>query len=696
MASIKARLEVEKPPTKRTFHWEVLQERAVLRLEGGQPSDLDARFGINRVLRSTGKDASIKKLLFPGSKPGITTQGTAFTNITTAVAVFENAQRNQSMYYGMICNHYQEYGQVIPRKYRELADLRPATYTIPPPPVGDLLTIGELKSAEQKVIWRTSSTNANRVTRWMDTGVPAKEWAAPKDLPEKSSNRLDDQSKWQIWDKSLRALEQKYKDAGRVVSLFLDIAEQNYGNFDWILEYPDMSKAEGATRPFPYPAFVEGVAEVEISYLSSLTIPKQSEKYIYDLLLKRGGDQLLWHAPQEAFDKNVNKPLPMSKEASSKCYKLVTQKDKSYSSLTNMEKAVLAWRWLLISYNHVYPKMAVSLPANLAFNYERRMNRKSLATTQQKVGEARIEEMAEKLISKFAGLVNKEPVEVEPTIRLSQLDMFLDEMYSTIDFLLVPSGEWNPTSKRFEVLAVGGGSPSQASIDRVGSANDLLKQVTRLKSGSAIEVNDPPSREALRSFGDDFAEEMVKAYGPKPSSSVYSDDDFCRHCGDDTTGVSRDEQLCPSCLRVSEEEKSGKPVQDTPLDKGKRPVKGEGAQPFKDTFERDGKLWVLMTQDELDNLPDAEIKIVSGLMYRALVDIGPPSPPKPESSDTGEKEGKKSKRGKAHIKASDPPRPLDSSSAGPSSNGGAPLPNSKEDEKDKAKDKKTGSNRQRR
>jgi len=90
--------------------------------------------------------------------------------------------------------------------------------------------------------------------------------------------------------------------------------------------------------------------------------------------LERNPDENRWFAPQEARDA-TGQLLPLSQRYETICLKNLRIKG-PLARLTKEEKEALAWRWLVISHNHAFPKSKVLLPSKLSIAYERGKERK--------------------------------------------------------------------------------------------------------------------------------------------------------------------------------------------------------------------------------------------------------------------------------------------------------------------------------
>jgi len=130
-----------------------------------------------------------------------------------------------------------------------------------------------------------------------------------------------------------------------------------------------------------------------VSPVEGITVRYQSDKFLAPqefprlaAFLDRHLAEPFWYAPQDAV--KDGKPVPLSHEASSWLVRNLTGKPSlKISSLNKGAKQNIAWRWLIISYNHLHYHQAdrVDLPRSLSVFYERRKGGKPPAAAPQVV-----------------------------------------------------------------------------------------------------------------------------------------------------------------------------------------------------------------------------------------------------------------------------------------------------------------------
>jgi hypothetical protein len=466
------------------LQWRTLQERAVLRLEGGKPNDLEARFAINQVLRSLKDPVDKITVIRKSSAAKLAKSSVPKTTLSAWEELGTYASELLKMNALNAANHYLVHGQLVPKKVKEvLVDLG---QPLPLPPLDDLKdNIHEYQSVE----WRISSLDARRMTRWPTNSKGlTTELPAPKALPAKGSVRLKDQQAWELFRKVATEYEDKMSTALRVVRL-----RKEMENLSWVEE-------DGV----PVPKIEEAVTGLRILYKSSLDIPEDFHKYLADLYDNRGY-RLLWYAPQTAVD-DVGRPKEMTKEAQSKCYALITARDKKYSALKDSDIEVLAWQWLLISHNSVYPKHAVELPRTLRFGYSSRAVKKQAAPSQSKM----IEEL-QRRVSSLVEEVKKPAVQGE-VVPLASVNVFLDEVWGVLDAAVGPYANYDKERKQYVLFPELGGKAGFE--DAVRLVNDLFPMARKLASGDAITPYKPLS-ETEQGHIDNFVEEVRQAITAK-------------------------------------------------------------------------------------------------------------------------------------------------------------------------------------
>jgi hypothetical protein len=247
----------------------------------------------------------------------------------------------------LIAEHCLVHGQLVPLNIREV--LEDIGEPVPLPSTDGLTETKDLLS----VSWVTSATNAKRMTRLVKTTGGSYVNSPHKNLPDRSSKRIADIQLWQSFNEELKGLQASLKQAQRVVSLHKELTQKG-----WVTEGDEYVSSL---------IFKEAVREVTVTYYSTLTLTPQCCEYLARLYHSRG-EQLLWYAPQDAFVEGKLQPPPAAVE--NRIFKLMVDKDKSYSSLRDSDREALAWRWLIISHNYTFPSALVSFKnKKLNFSY---------------------------------------------------------------------------------------------------------------------------------------------------------------------------------------------------------------------------------------------------------------------------------------------------------------------------------------
>jgi len=125
----------------------------------------------------------------------------------------------------------------------------------------------------------------------------------------------------------------------------------------------------------PLPAIDAPVMGIHVNYFSSKAILVDD----YDRLAAfcdRHADQTLWFGPQQARDAQ-GALLPLDKACENLCLKHGSSKKLDLKSLDKHAKEAQAWRWLIISHNHLNRLDRVKLHPKLSVSYERKIGKAS-------------------------------------------------------------------------------------------------------------------------------------------------------------------------------------------------------------------------------------------------------------------------------------------------------------------------------
>jgi hypothetical protein len=340
MASIAAGLESQKIPFATTVNWRTMQDRAVLALEGGQPGDLDFRFKMNAVLRSTLKATAKNAVLRDSKKATLSFEGTRRIPVLQLEELLESLIKSQKGLSEQIRQCYKAMGKPIPGRYLLGSDEGSTQAELPLPAVSQegkkgLAQIIAMEQLEKTAVEKEEAWHSNVITRQL--------------------------------------VEKTISNANTSLAARLALAKKN-----WIksgleeVDHIEFEKSETHDRvraEAPMPKILGSVAGIHLSYASSRDILSDDYPKLISFI-ERHGSETLWYAPQEARD-STGALQPLSPKAENLCFK---NRAKDRTSLANCPKEIkeaMAWRWLIISHNHVWEQQ-VKLPAKLRLSYERK------------------------------------------------------------------------------------------------------------------------------------------------------------------------------------------------------------------------------------------------------------------------------------------------------------------------------------
>jgi hypothetical protein len=390
MSNIALSLESQQTPSPIGINWIPLADRSVLALEGGTAGDLDFRFRLNAVLRSTRK-ATAKKAVLRGSKKAtLSFQNTRLVPTADLEALLEAISDDQRTLRIQIVQLYKRYGKTVPSRY-----------------FGDLDEGSVLPDGFEMLDQMVSASDKKSL----------KYISAMQEL-EKVLAQKEEQ-----WHRNVltRALAEK--------TLTNATATMEARNAKLIAELnqsvPRPTDEESARRQkevfstAPVPKIMPSVVGIEVHYSSSMDILHQDFDRLASFI-ERHPEETRWVAPQEARD-TEGRLLPLSQKCEAICRKNLTIKG-PISKLTKEEKEALAWRWLIISHNHVNKADKVTLPPKLSISYERNVGQSKPASSHA-LTEASLAKVMEEFRKSIA-TPNPTPITREPMVPLKEVEAF--------------------------------------------------------------------------------------------------------------------------------------------------------------------------------------------------------------------------------------------------------------------------------
>lgn len=176
-------------------------------------------------------------------------------------------------------------------------------------------------------------------------------------------------------------------------------------------------------RLVPLPKMTSAVVGMELLYGSSMHILPEDYPRLA-AFLERYPEENRWFAPQECRNAE-GKLLPMSQRWENLCLKNLKIKG-PVAQLTKEVKEALAWRWLIISHNHVNKSDRVDLPPKLTLSYERSVKKSPAASSSVD------KESLSLMMTEFRKSLLTPPVSAlpqEPMIRASDVSNFIGHVF---------------------------------------------------------------------------------------------------------------------------------------------------------------------------------------------------------------------------------------------------------------------------
>nr|UNG44323.1 hypothetical protein [Fusarium asiaticum narnavirus 1] len=477
MASISAGLDSQKNPSTRTVDMAALRVRSTLAIEGGAPKDLEFRFMMNRILRSS------------PSK--------------TATVMIRRPVRSQLKFSGV---------SRVTRDEIDLADKHLTdTYNV----VSEELT--RLRDAYKK---RTQTDEGSTVDDLIPVVKTTKKGKVLKTLDdvqiEEETLKAISQREARMASlaKQLKLIGQTRQNAEQTLQARLDAGWKKYH-----LDSPDDTQEQYAIS-----SYCNSIRE-EV-FLPELTLPVHGinvshncEEFVHETwyprlaeFFDRHGTDPFWYAPMEAI--KDDKVQPLSQEAQSWLLRnLVSKKSLKISAMDKGQKEKVAWRWLIISHNSKHPTDRVPLDKKLSVKYERKASgQESARVAKPAVGFPNADKMKEFISS----IVRDSHDRVLPNSNQSSGDTItLDrkQFFSYLDFTETTL-KW--MAKAYVVIDPEGGDylPKNAkaphNVTAAKTLSEWSKATSDLSDGKAI--TDLPNVEMVLKAQTKLTDQMVDEY----------------------------------------------------------------------------------------------------------------------------------------------------------------------------------------
>jgi hypothetical protein len=464
MRGIASALESQQIPSTQVINWLPMSTRSVLALEGGTPGDLDFRFKMNSVLRSTRKGASKIAHLRRPKKATVVWEGTKLVPLSTLEQQLED---------------YSQRLMTLRGEAKELADKYKRTVPLE-------LRMPESEQEEVPAAIAVETTSSRKFTAIQE-----------EQQFNESMNSLLQENHYLVISK--RLLEDTIAESQRTLGERLRVAKKQFNepSSGPSLSFDTSEEAKLIRTQAFLPKLVSAVQGMDLSYYSRMEVLPPDYPRLAEFIT-RHGENHRWFAPQEAVDAE-GKPLPLTQRFESLCTKNLGISDKTIKSINRELREALAWRWLIISHNHVSPKEErVKLPVRLSTGYERKNKQKRDCSP----GLKNQMESIRDLVAGFAGQAKPEASMEGEFIRKSDVDAFCESVWELGKWLTSSYAEVDDQSVNRLKLKAGSKPAFDVNVKRW---NELMHQATNLSVGDSVQVitpgpKDPQVEELMKSI----------------------------------------------------------------------------------------------------------------------------------------------------------------------------------------------------
>nr|UMO80446.1 hypothetical protein [Sclerotinia sclerotiorum narnavirus 4-HC025] len=338
MRGINSSLDSQKNPSTRLIDFVNLRDRAVLAIEGGSPGDLDFRFKVNRILRSSRTKTSITVSLRRPKKSVLIWEDT----VKVTMSDLDEAEEG-----------------LVNEKFSIGEDIKKLS---PPPSNGD----GEEgldQSCSSTSLPGIKTTKKGKVLKFLSE-------IEQEQLTTKKLNEL--RERLVSLDKDIVLIGKTRAHSEATI-----LARLNAGWRKWHLDNPDATRETYEVSSYANSIREEAFLPKLTSPVLGVTVTHNCEKFLPEPdwpaflnFLERHPSDPLWYAPQQAIE--GGKVRPLSHDAYVWLCKNQASKSIKISALDKSAKEKVAWRWLIISYNSLHPTARVPLDKKLSVHYERK------------------------------------------------------------------------------------------------------------------------------------------------------------------------------------------------------------------------------------------------------------------------------------------------------------------------------------
>jgi hypothetical protein len=444
MRAIASTLESQQIPLAKVVNWQPMHNRSVLALEGGTPGDLDFRFKMNRILRSTLKGTSKIAHLRSPKKATISWADTKFVPVEELQQLLEDYSQRQMVLRGEVKELCEEHGKPIPLHFL-------------PPGTEETLALGG------KTIELTKPRKFLDIQKEQKFTEALEGFTRENHMVEISRKLTEDtivESQRTRAAELLRAKKQ-YNESATNPSTPFNVS-------------PECLFVQSHAR---LPKLVEPVQGLSLEYFSSMQILPQDYPFLA-AFIGRHGDDSRWFAPQEALDSS-GKPLPLTQRWESLCVKNLTLSERSIKSINKELKEALAWRWLIISWNHACaPADRVKIPPKLSLAYERQKKRKGDSPSEVK---SQLDSIRD-LVTGFVREAKPASSPREGGVSREQVQNYVDSVWASAKWFTSTFADPSPTTLHLTV------KPTKPTFEpNVDRWNQLLAQGMHLYEGIPVE-----------------------------------------------------------------------------------------------------------------------------------------------------------------------------------------------------------------
>jgi len=464
-----------------------MADRSVLALEGGTAGALDFRFKMNAVLRAGPTTTSKIAVLRRSQKGVLSFRGTDIVPCRELEKLSEDLETSQREISRRAPSLYRRLGKDTPLRYRSGAvEEEGADFDDGFRQMDQMVTSADKKSlAYISAVQLIEKTLAADEERWHKAVVT-------RSLIERTLTN------------AAMTMEARTSNAYR---------ESGVTPGSSTVVPPMVTKhLKGA----PLPKIHEAVVGIEVQYSSTRDILPDDYEHLASFLM-RNKDASRWFAPHDARDSS-GRILPMPHDIVNRCIKNLTLKEAKVAAIPKEVKEALAWKWLIISHNHVVrtKEERVFLPTKLNLSYSRKVERRReprapgpSAESVRKLLAETVEDLRKSFVESRE---NPEPaVDMVPT---KEVLSFLQVLHAAISSQLEVGCDWNGEASRF--------SPKLGKENYATSAtrwNKVLAAGEDLLAHRAVELPEPEDFPVLDI--DRKTDEFLSSL-PKPAPAVSS------------------------------------------------------------------------------------------------------------------------------------------------------------------------------